>query len=69
MATVATRRERELEQLRAQVRADLRRELDERLLELRQYVDGELDELTQRVDGIHTRALRALTDEIGRVRQ
>jgi len=53
--------ERELRLLEQRLRADLRAELDVRLLELTRHVDDELAELTQRVDTVHQRALRALT--------
>ena len=56
-----SRLERELALLEQRLRGDLRAELDRRLLELTKYVDDELAELTQRVDTVHSRALRALT--------
>jgi uncharacterized protein involved in exopolysaccharide biosynthesis len=57
--------ERELAELERRLRAELRRELDTRMLELRQHVDAELEAIQQRIDHVHTRALRALTDRIG----
>lgn len=57
--------EHELALLERRLRAELRAELDARLLELRQHVDEQLEQLETRVDGIHRRALRALTHTIG----
>lgn len=59
-----SRLERELALLERRLRAELRADLDARLLELTRYVDGELEALQQRVDGVHTEALRALTQRI-----
>jgi hypothetical protein len=53
--------ERELRLLEDRLRAELRAELDLRLLALTRHVDAEIAELTQRVDTVHSRALRALT--------
>lgn len=61
-----TRLERELAAIERRLRAEQRRDLDARLLELRQYVDDELEAIQQRIDGVHTRALRALNTRIGR---
>ena len=57
--------EHELALLERRLRAELRREQDARLLELRVYVDERLDEIEARVDTVHKRALRALTHTIG----
>jgi hypothetical protein len=59
------RLERELALLERRLRAELRTELDARLLELTRYVDGELETIQQRIDSVHTRALRALTAKTG----
>ena len=53
--------ERELARLERRLQAELRRELDQRLLELTRYVDGELESIQRRIDTVHTRALRELT--------
>ena len=53
--------ERELRLLEDRLRAELRAELDARLLELTRYVDGELAAIQHRIDTVHSRALRALT--------
>ena len=53
--------ERELAALERRLLAELRRELDGRLLELTRYVDDELETIQQRIDGVHGKALRALT--------
>lgn len=53
--------ERELSLLEKRLLAELRRELDERLLELTRYVDGELETIQQRIDRVHSAALRELT--------
>ena len=53
--------ERELALLEQRLRADLRAELDLRLLELTRYVDSELERIQTRIDTVHQRALRALT--------
>ena len=53
--------ERELSLLEKRLLAELRRELDERLLELTRYVNGELETIQQRIDRVHSAALRELT--------
>lgn len=53
--------ERELSLLEKRLLAELRRELDERLLELTRYVNGELETIQQRIDRVHSAALRDLT--------
>lgn len=58
--------ERELHLLEKRLRDELRRELDLRLLELTRYVDGELEQIQTRIDTVHARALRALTDRTER---
>ena len=58
--------ERELRKIKVRLRLDLTRELDERMLELRQHVDAELESIQQRIDGVHAKALRALTDRTER---
>jgi hypothetical protein len=60
------RLDRELAAIERRLHAELRRELDARLLELRDYVDDELETISGRIDNVHARALRALTHEIGR---
>lgn len=58
--------ERELHLLEKRLRDELRRELDLRLLELTRYVDGELEAIQRRIDTVHARALRALTNRTER---
>jgi len=53
--------ERELRLLENRLRAELRAELDLRLLELTRRVDDELEAIQQRIDTVHSRALRMLT--------
>lgn len=60
-----TRLERELALIERRLRAELRRELDERLLELREYIDTELTGIDERITTVHSRALRELTERIG----
>lgn len=56
-----TRLERELAMLERRLLAELRRDLDGRLLELRQHVDAELAAMQLRIDKVHEPALRLLT--------
>ena len=58
-----SRLERELAQLERRLLTELRRELDLRMLELTRYVDRELESIQQRIDGVHGKALRALTNQ------
>ena len=57
-----TRLERELVLLERRLRAELSSEFDARLLELTRYVDEQLEAIEQRIDGVHSRALKALTN-------
>lgn len=52
--------ERELAAIERRLRAELKRELDERVLEYRRYVDRELGALHTRIDTVLERSLRAL---------
>jgi hypothetical protein len=52
--------ERELARLERRLRAELKRELDARMLELKRQVADELDEVNGRIDGVLKRSLRAL---------
>lgn len=56
--------ERELAALERRLQAELRRELDARLLELIRHVDAELEAINQRIDKVHAPALRLLTHRI-----
>lgn len=58
--------EQELASLERRLRADLRRELDARLLELTRHVDAELESIQQRIDNVHAPALRLLTHQTKR---
>jgi hypothetical protein len=58
--------EQELTLLERRLRDELRAELDARLLELTRYVDTELEAISTRIDTVHSRALRALTDRTER---
>lgn len=55
--------ERELRLLEQRLRAELRRELDARLLDLIRHVDAELEAMQQRIDKVHAPALRLLTNQ------
>ena len=59
--------ERELALLEQRLRAELRRELDARLLELIRHVDAELESMQQRIDKVHAPALRLLTHRVTKV--
>jgi hypothetical protein len=52
--------ERELAAIERRLRAELKRELDERMLAYRRYVDRELGAVNDRIDGALARSLRAL---------
>jgi len=56
---------RQLARLEERLLVELRRELDERLLEQRRYVDRELNAIDQRIDGVLARSLRALNLKAG----
>lgn len=56
---------RELDRIERQLRAELRRELDARLLEHKATVAAELARLEQRIDGALARSLRALNPPTG----
>lgn len=58
--------ERELRMLEQRLRAELRRELDERMLDLTRHVDAELEAMQQRIDSVHIPALRLLTHQANR---
>lgn len=56
-----SRLERELVLLERRLQADLRAELDRRLLELKRDLQKQVDGLDERLTTVHSRALRALT--------
>lgn len=58
--------ERELARIERRLRADLKREVDERMLEYRRYVDRELGALHARIDTVLARSLRALNQPTDR---